>query len=168
MTPSRFVRGHVAASIAMLAAAWLALPRELRAQQHATTVPELRLDATSAREPRLELSGGAVVPIGIYVRLALTAGAGMTRRNGIYERVGRGDAIVRFELDPLKQHARGAYIGGGVSLLGREGPHVRAYLALVAGLELRQRAGWVPTVEAGLGGGARFAIGARRAMALWR
>ena len=143
-------------------------PRELRAQQHPVTVPELRLDATSARIPRLELSGGAVVPVGIYVRLALTAGAGMTKQNGLYQTAARGDVIARFELDPLKQHSRGAYIGGGVSLLGRNGPHVRAYLALVAALELKQRAGWVPSIEAGLGGGARLGLGFHRAMELWR
>jgi hypothetical protein len=146
----------------------LLVPHQLRAQQHPVTVPELRLDATSARIPRLELSGGAVVPVGIYVRLALTAGAGMTKQNGLYQTAARGDAIARFELDPLKQHTRGAYVGGGVSLLGRNGPHVRAYLALVAAVELKQRAGWVPSIEAGLGGGARVSVGIRRAMELWR
>lgn len=154
----------------LIAAACVALvaPRELRAQRHPVTVPELRLDATSARIPRLELSGGAVVPVGIYVRLALTAGGGITKQDGLYQTAGRADAIARFELDPLKQHTRGAYIGGGVSLLGRNGPHVRAYLALVAALELKQRAGWAPSIEAGLGGGARVGIGVRRVMELWR
>lgn len=157
----------------LAAAAWVALialvaPRDLRAQQHPVAVPELRVDATSARIPRLELSGGAVVPIGIYVRLALTAGAGMTKQDGLPRAAARGDAIARFELDPLKQHTRGAYIGGGASLLGRNGPHVRAYLALVAGIELKQRAGWVPSIEAGLGGGARLGLGLRRAMERWR
>ena len=154
----------------VIAAACIALitARDLGAQQHPVTVPELRLDATSARIPRLELSGGAVVPIGIYVRLALTAGAGMTKQDGLYQAAARGDAIARFELDPLKQHSHGAYVGGGVSLLGRNGPHVRAYLALVAALELKQRAGWIPSIEAGLGGGARIGLGFRRAMELWR
>ena len=150
------------------ACAALCAPQPLRAQQHPVTVPELRLDATSARIPRLDLSGGVVVPVGIYVRLALTAGAGMTKQQGQYETAARGDAIARFELDPLKQHSRGAYVGGGISLLGSSGPHVHAYLALVAAVELKQRAGWVPTIEAGLGGGARLGIGVHRAMELWR
>jgi len=102
-------------------------------------VPELRLDANSARIRRLEMSAGAVVPIGIYVRLALTAGGGVARENVMTHATARGDAIARFELDPLKQHTRGAYVGGGISLLGRDGPHVNAYLALVAGLELKAR-----------------------------
>ncbi len=158
-------------STSLLAAALcitLSAPVSLRAQQHPVTVPELRLDATSARIPRLELSGGAVIPVGIYVRLALSAGAGVTRQSGLIRPAGRADAIARFELDPLKQHTRGAWIGGGLSLLGRDGPHVRAYLALVAGVELHQRAGWVPSIEAGLGGGARVSVGVHRAMQLWR
>jgi hypothetical protein len=142
--------------------------RALQAQEHPATVPELRLDGTSARIPRLELSAGAVVPVGIYVRLALSAGAGVIRESGAAHTAGRADAIARFELDPLKQHSRGGYVGGGLSLLGREGPHVRAYLALVAGLELKQRLGWIPSIEAGLGGGARVSVGVRRAMELWR
>jgi hypothetical protein len=146
----------------------LAAPSLLHAQRRPTTVPELRLDATSAHIPRLELSGGAVIPIGTYVRLALTGGGGLTRQNGAMRTAGRADGIVRFELDPLKQHTRGAYFGGGLSLFGRDGPHVRAYLALVAGLELTQRAGWVPSIEAGLGGGTRIGIGLRRAMESWR
>ncbi|NUR35346.1 MAG: hypothetical protein HOQ30_15180, partial [Gemmatimonadaceae bacterium] len=44
----------------------------------------------------------------------------------------------------------------------------RAYLALVAGWELKTRAGWVPTIEAGLGGGARIGIALRRGMVSWR
>lgn len=162
------MRRRVATLLIAAACVALVAPHELSAQQHPVTVPELRIDATSARIPRLELSGGAVVPVGIYVRLALTAGAGVTKQDGLYQAAGRADAIARFELDPLKQHTHGAYIGGGVTLLGRNGPHVRAWLALVAALELKQRAGWVPSIEAGLGGGARIGVGFRRAMELWR
>jgi len=164
---SRLVAARCVALCITLCIALVA-PAALRAQQHPVTVPELRLDATSARIPRLELSGGAVIPVGIYVRLALSAGAGITRQSGLNQAAGRADAIARFELDPLKQHSRGAWIGGGLSLLGRNGPHVRAYLALVAGLELEQRRGWVPSIEAGLGGGARVSVGVHRAMQLWR
>lgn len=148
--------------------ALLAAPRTVHAQQRPVIVPELRLDGTSAHIPRIDLSAGAVIPIGIYVRLALTAGGGVAREDGMRHAAARGDAIARFELDPLKQHTRGAYIGAGLSLLGRDGLHADAYLALVAGLELKARGGWVPSIEAGLGGGARFAIGLRRAMGSWR
>lgn len=153
---------------ALALATLLAAPSMLAAQRRPRVVPEVRLDATSAHIPRLELSAGAVIPIGTYVRLALTAGAGLTRQYDLVRKAGRGDAIVRFELDPLKQHTHGVYLGGGLSLLGRDGPHVRGYLALVAGVELKQRGGWVPAFEAGLGGGARIGIGFRRAMENWR
>ena len=156
------------AAIAFVIASAVGVPmRAVSAQQHPQTVPELRLDATSARVSRLELSAGAVVPIGIYTRLALTAGAGSARSGGSYHTVGRGDAIARFELDPLKQHSHGAYIGGGLSLLGDSGPHVRAWLALVAGIEFNAHHGWVPSLEAGLGGGARVALTMHRAKELW-
>jgi len=156
------------ALVAAIIVAAVALPRLASAQQHPRTVPELRLDATSARVSRLELSAGALVPVGIYTRLALSAGAGMAGSGGEYHTVGRGDAIARFELDPLKQHSHGAYVGGGISLLGVSGPHVRAWLAIVAGIEFNAHAGWVPTVEAGLGGGARLGVSVHRAMELWR
>ena len=156
------------ALVAVVLCAVVLVPRAVHAQQHPVTVPEIRLDATSSHLPRVDLSAGAVVPIGIYVRLALTAGAGVTRQEGLARTAARGDAIVRFELDPLKQHVRSAYLGGGLSLLGRDGPHVRGYLALVAGLELKQHHGWTPSIEAGLGGGARAAFAMRRAMELWR
>ena len=162
------MRAPLAASLVVLACAALLAPRALRAQQQPVTVPELRLDATSSHIPRLDLSAGAVIPVGIYVRLALTGGAGIARENGQSHIAARGDAIARFELDPLKQHTRGAYVGGGLSLLGRDGPHVRAYLALVAAVELKQRFGWVPSIEAGLGGGARVGLSVHRAMELWR
>lgn len=162
------MRASLAASLLVVACAALVAPRTLVAQQHPVTVPELRLDATSSHIPRLDLSAGAVIPVGIYVRLALTGGAGVARENGASHIAGRGDAIARFELDPLKQHTRGAWVGGGVSLLGRDGPHVRAYLALVAAVELKQRHGWVPSIEAGLGGGARVGVSVHRAMELWR
>lgn len=165
---ARVVSHRMRTLIAASLVAGALMPVSARAQQHPHTVPELRLDATSARVSRLELSAGAVVPIGIYTRLALTAGAGMANSGGSYHAVGRGDAIARFELDPLKQHSRGAYVGGGLSLLGDSGPHVRAWLALVAGVELKARAGWVPSIEAGLGGGARVAVTVHRAMELWR
>jgi hypothetical protein len=161
-----FVRRALATAAA--AAGLVGAPFVAGAQQRPHTVPELRLDATSSHIPRLELSGGAIVPLGTYVRLALTAGGGVAREDGLTRKVGRGDAIMRFELDPLKQHSRGLYLGGGLSLLGRDGPHVRGYLALVGGVEFKPRAGWVPTIEAGLGGGARIAVSVRRAMELWR
>ena len=159
---------RVAASLFAVACGALVAPRTLFAQQHPVTVPELRLDASSAHIPRLDLSAGAVIPVGIYVRLALSGGAGVARENGEAHAAGRADAIARFELDPLKQHTHGAWVGGGLSLLGRDGPHVRAYLALVAAVELKQRHGWVPSIEAGLGGGARIGISLHRAMELWR
>ena len=130
--------------------------------------PELRVDATSARLPRLEGSAGLVVPAGIYARLALAAGAGVAHAAGETRTAARADAIARVELDPLRQHARSAYVGGGISWLGAEGARGRAYVALVAAAALKTRHGWVPSIELGLGGGARLGVAFRRAMESWR
>ena len=138
------------------------------AQDRPLTRPELRVDATSAHVSRVEGSLGAVVPVGTYVRLALAAGGGVARASGESRGAARADVIARFELDPLRQLARSAYLGGGVSYLATERERGRAYLALVAGWELKTRAGWVPTIEAGLGGGARIGIALRRGMVSWR
>lgn len=153
---------------ALLAAALLATPARAAAQQRPLVRPELRVDATSARAPRLEGSAGLVVPAGVYARLALTAGAGVARAAGETRTAARVDAIARFELDPLRQHVRSAYVGGGISWLGADGTRGRAYLALVAAMELKTRRGWVPSLELGLGGGARLGLAFRRAMESWR
>ncbi|HEX8848751.1 MAG TPA: hypothetical protein VF761_04385, partial [Gemmatimonadaceae bacterium] len=138
------------------------------AQARPVTRPELRVDATSAHVSRLEGSLGAVVPMGIYARLALSAGGGVARVEGESRRAARADAIARFELDPLRQRARSVYLGGGVTYFATEKERGRGYLALVAGWELKTRAGWVPTIEAGLGGGARLGVTLKRGMESWR
>ena len=155
-------------SRAALVAALVLLASRAEAQANPRTRPELRLDATSAHVSRLEGSLGAVVPMGIYARLALSAGGGVARVEGESRGAARADAIARFELDPLRQRPRSLYLGGGVSWLATEKERGRGYLALVAGWELKTRAGWVPTIELGLGGGARLAFALRRGMESWR
>ncbi|HEX2781814.1 MAG TPA: hypothetical protein VHM30_20070 [Gemmatimonadaceae bacterium] len=153
---------------AATAALLLVAARSATAQERPRTRPELRLDATSARVSRLEGSAGLVVPLGIYGRLALSGGGGVARAAGATRTAARADAIARFELDPLNQRPHSVYLGGGVTWLATEGERGRAYLALVGALELKTRAGWVPSVELGIGGGARVGVAFRRAMQSWR
>ncbi len=146
----------------------------LQAQDRPPVRPEVRVDATSARVNRLELSGGAAMPIGSYVRLAFLAGAGIARgneRNGVAPQdqpAARADVIARFQLDPFHQSARGLYGGGGVSYLASKGERGRLYLSLVAGVELRNRGHVAPAFEVGLGGGVRVGFALRRATTAWR
>lgn len=161
MTAGRFFFG---AAITLL----LGAPIAAGAQDRPRPVIVARLDATSAAVPRLEASLGGAIPLGTYARLHVTAGSGAARVAGEVEPSARGDLVARFLLDPLLQSKRGAYFGGGVSWLAHRGERGRAWLALVAGLELAQRGPIVPALEVGVGGGARVGLVVRRAMPSWR
>jgi len=146
----------------------LGAPMAAGAQNRPRPVIVGRLDATSAAVPRLEASVGGAIPLGTYARLHVTAGGGAARDAGEVEPSARGDLVARFLLDPFLQSKRGAYFGGGVSWLAHRGERGRAWLAVVAGLELAQRGPVVPALEVGVGGGARVGLVVRRAMPNWR
>ncbi|HEX9083172.1 MAG TPA: hypothetical protein VF836_00425 [Gemmatimonadaceae bacterium] len=125
---------------------------------------EGRIDAIVARTAGVEAGLGVSVPSGIYVRSGLVAGIG-AGRHGIE---GRTDLITRFSLDPFRQSRWAPYGGAGVS--GRYRSKLdggsRAYLLVVLGVEgplpFGRTSGIEPAFEAGLGGGARFAVILRR------
>jgi len=89
-------------------------------------------------------------------RIALYAGGGVT---GDGNGVGRAELLGHFLLSPRSMHT-GVYAGGGLAGVFASGA-ANGYLVLLVGLESRPggRGGWF--VEAGLGGGARFAAGYR-------
>lgn len=125
---------------------------------------ELRLDAIIARTSAVEAAYGFTVPAGIYMRTGLVAGLGVGR-HGVG---GRTDLIGRFSLDPFRQSRWAPYAGAGVSgryRSERDGGS-RAYLLVFLGVEgplpLGERAGWVPALEVGLGGGGRVGVIMRR------
>jgi hypothetical protein len=125
---------------------------------------EIRLDAIFAHSGAVEAAYGFTVPMGIYVRSGVVAGIG-AGRHGVE---GRSDLISRFSFDPFRQSRWAPYAGAGLSGRYRskldEG--ARAYILMFLGLEgplpLGERAGWVPAVEVGLGGGARVGLILRR------
>ena len=61
-------------------------------------------------------------------------------------------------LDPFRQDAWGLSFGGGLSV--RE----RAYLAVIAEVEGREVAGWLPALQLGVAGGFRAGVVVRRAV----
>jgi hypothetical protein len=88
-------------------------------------------------------------------RLAAFAGAGVQD-----DRLsGRGELVGHFLLSPYRRRGPGLYGGGGIA--GVVGPVDRAYAVLVVGVESAPygRSGWA--IEAGVGGGARLAVGWR-------
>jgi hypothetical protein len=131
---------------------------------------EARVDGIFARTSGVQAGVGISVPAGIYVRTGLVAAAG-AGRHGFQ---GRTDLFSRFSLDPFRQSRWAPYAGAGLSGLYR--PKLdggsKAYLLVYIGVEgplpyqgragYQAIAGWVPFVEAGLGGGARIGIGFRR------
>jgi hypothetical protein len=125
---------------------------------------EWRVDGIVARTSGVEAGFGVSIPSGIYVRTGLVTAMGIGRHGA----EGRTDLLSRFSLDPFRQSRWALYGAGGIS--GRYRTNAdggsRAYLLLVIGLEgpvaPGQTTGWVPIIEAGLGGGARIGVGLRR------
>ena len=125
---------------------------------------EGRVDGIFARTGGVEAALGVTVPAGIYVRSGLVGGLG-AGRHGLE---GRTDFVSRFSLDPFRQSQWAPYAGAGVS--GRYRSKLdggsRAYLLIFLGVEgpldIGRTSGWVPAVEAGLGGGARISVIFRR------
>ena len=125
---------------------------------------EARVDAIAASETALHLGLGGSVPMGTYVRTGAVIAAGYDI-DDVYDGASyRVDAVTRFLLDPLLQFKRAPYAGGGVSLRHDPGSRNRAFLLLVVGYEGAPRRGVLPSVELGLGGGARVGVVLRQAI----
>jgi hypothetical protein len=156
-----------ATALAVLGAlAGLAAP--VAAQQTPQSYGEYRVDAIGGRGNSVQGGAGLTLPQGVYVRLALDAAAGVTWRDGEAHASGRGDAIARFTLDPLRESRLGLSLGGGVSVPVVEGDRVRPYATLVLDLEGRRHGRWTPAVQLGLGGGVRLGLALRDSPPQWR
>jgi hypothetical protein len=107
-------------------------------------------------DPALAVAGGyGGIRTSRRTRLAASLGAGLSDGRAAW----RGELTAHFLLNPTRRQGVGAYGAGGVAVVG--GPVEQGYLVLALGLEARPgaRAGWF--VEAGVGGGARLALGFR-------
>ena len=146
---------------AVLTAAALAAP--LHAQQVSPRLaPEVRVDVIGASPASVQGAVGVEIPAGWYVRVGVLAGAGASIDPDDPGAAGRLDVLARFLLDPFRQSRWGFSAGGGVSLLAREGDHVRPQLLVALDLEGRRASNGVsPSIQVGLGGGVRAGIGLR-------
>ena len=137
-----------------------------------TPMPELRVDAIAGDRPAVQLGAGLQIPAGYYVRIGVDAAAGVPvgRREATPRRAdARADLLVRFLLDPFRQSAYGLSAGAGLSVRAEPGDRVRPVLLVATEVEGRRAAhGWVPALQVGLGGGARFGLLLRRAARLSR
>lgn len=122
--------------------------------------PELRIDATDGRPAALQALAGAIVPMGSYLRLTVSAGGGVARGDDDGGASGsvRAESTLRFLLDPYRESRIGLSAGGGVTVRHEPDFGTRAYLALLVDIEGRPRGQVAPAVQLGLGGGARIAL----------
>jgi len=125
---------------------------------------EGRIDAIVSDETAVHAGLGMSVPAGLYVRAGLVLGGGIGR----YGFDGRTDLIGRFTFDPLRQSRWAPYGGAGLSARFNSTADggAKGYLLFFLGVEgptpFGRTRGWVPALEVGLGGGARFGIIVRR------
>jgi hypothetical protein len=87
-------------------------------------------------------------------------GMGVTAVLGVRDGhvAGRGEALLSFSLDPLRERGLAPYLAGGFALAG-DRVETGEYLVAVLGLSInpgRETGGFV---EAGVGGGLRLAAG---------
>lgn len=125
----------------------MAAPATVHAQR---IQPEIRLETISPSYNAL-VGVALHVPMGRYVRVGF-GGTGFA--------IGRTDVIARFSFDPFRQMRWALSAGGGLSYdAGKE----TLFLALHGDIEGPRLGSVTPFVSAGLAGGARFALGLRRA-----
>jgi len=110
----------------------------------------------TASDPALVVGGGyGAIRTSQRTRISAGLGAGVSDGRAAW----RGELLAHFLLNPTRRRGVGIYGAGGVAAVG--GPVDQGYLVLTLGLEARpgERSGWF--VEAGVGGGARLAVGVR-------
>jgi hypothetical protein len=122
------------------------------------TVREAGFEAVAtAAEPAVYTAGiTASVRPSLRTRIAVYAGGGVT---GDGNGVGRAELVGHFLLNPRSLRS-GLYAGGGLAGVFASGAD-NGFLVLLVGIESRPggQGGWF--AEAGVGGGARIAVGYR-------
>jgi hypothetical protein len=123
----------------------------------AQSVPERGVVAmATASDPALVAAGAyGGLRTSLRTRVSAAGLAGVSGREAAW----RGELLVHFLLNPTRRAGAGVYGAGGVAVVG--GPVNQGYVVLTLGVEGRPGApsGWF--VEAGVGGGARLAMGYR-------
>lgn len=135
-------------------AALCSLPSVARAQRER----EWRAQAVGTVAPSARSFAGAGV--GFILRTRTRVGAGLAGTLGARDGnlAGRGEALLSFSLDPLRERGVALYMTGGVAVVGDRVGAAGYAVAAVGLLGNPSRAtGWF--FEAGVGGGLRLAAG---------
>jgi len=136
-------------------------PPPAPASKHSMFDAEFRIDGLIARVSAAQAGAGVTAVAGTYVRAGVVGGLGLSR-DGLS---GRIDGIARFHSDPFRQSQWAPYGGGGISGRFDRVAGARAYLLVLAGLDGPIKNGMTPSIELGLGGGARIGVILRQATA---
>jgi hypothetical protein len=123
--------------------------------------PELRADAIVAQSTAFQLGGGAALSTGDYLWLGADVGFGVVTGRTL-EPSASFDVTGRFHLDSDGDVHWAPYLVGGMTYRADRGARGALYLLIALGVHAPARAGIVPAVEAGLGGGVRVGIVLRR------
>ncbi len=156
VTVHRMIRRIVLSTVIAL------LPAGLRAQERRHVLPELRFDTVLSDVGWGQLTVGAHVNTGAYVRLAFLGGAGVAWTEDESGTSYRAEVQGRFHLDPLRSSPFGLYGIGGVSALHDTFAGWQSRLVLGAGVEVPSYARGTLAVEAALAGGLRLSVVTRR------
>lgn len=146
------------------AAKGVALALYLAGRAALAQVGELRVDGFAGRTPGVQAGAGIALDAGLYTRLALDVGAGVQRvPGGALRGAQRVEGVARFHVDPLRTAHTGLYAAGGVAVRRAAQEKTRVALVGLLGFEGRPHGGTALALEAGIGGGARVGLVARRA-----
>lgn len=139
----------------------IAVPQRATWSQRAVQV-EARSDVFLARSTAVHIGAALSIPASRSIRLGLGGGIGSTLSDGADNMSGRVEGLVRFVIDPYYQQRWAPYAAAGLSARYDRKEDWRGVVFLLAGVEGPRWAGFMPFVEAGLGGGTRVAAGFRR------
>jgi hypothetical protein len=123
--------------------------------------PELRADAIVAQSTAWQLGGGAALQTGDYLWLGADVGLGVVTGRTL-EPSASVDVTGRVHLDADGEAHWAPYLVGGLTYRADRGARGALYLLIALGVHAPARAGIVPAVEVGLGGGVRVGVVLRR------
>ncbi|MFN2603017.1 MAG: hypothetical protein ABR582_09710 [Gemmatimonadaceae bacterium] len=148
------MKGGLTSLVAMI---FCATGAGAQAQADTTAKPvdaEMRLDGIISRVPAAQLGVGLMATAGYYVRIGADGALGFSQ-HGLS---GRIDGLARFHFDPFRQSRWAPYGGGGISGRFEKREKGRAYLLVFLGMDGPIEGSVTPSLELGLGGGARIGI----------
>ena len=135
-----------------LAGVLLVVPAVARAQR----AHELGLQLIATTDDPVAVVAGPSAAVRVERRVRLVGTAGLGGQGG--DLAWRLEGVAHFHLNP-NSHTLGVYGGGGLALAG--GRRTQGYMVVLLGIETSPGGGGGWTVEVGVGGGFRMAVGYR-------